>query len=285
MMRMNIDFTPDPLLNRAPDETRPPPAEMRESAAPANGEASGENGEDRAAADGNGPFRPDPLVLRDNLVVGFAHASELAHPFLVLRSQLLKHVKASDMRVFAVTSVQPGNGKTHVAVNLAAAMSRLHPTVLVELDLRRPSIGGRLGIDARRPGIDDVLGGEIPLSDAGMPVADFGLTVHHVREHRHNAEDLLTSPHLAGLIAQARSAPGDPVIIVDTPPALVHDDLMLIARVIDGVLMVVEEGRTPRRALKDVIGALSPTPVVGAILNKSISSPSPASYYDYSPYR
>ncbi|WP_336969875.1 CpsD/CapB family tyrosine-protein kinase [Sphingobium aromaticiconvertens] len=223
----------------------------------------------------------DPDLLRRNRIVGFSQANELAHPYVVLRSQLLKHAKISGMRIFAITSVQPGNGKTHVAVNLSAALSRLHPTILVDLDLRRPSVGKSLGLCERQPGIDDFLSGDVPLLQSAVQIDGFDLSVHHVREHRNNAEDLLASSHLSDLIAMVRTAGNNPICIIDTPPALVHDDLMLIARIIDGVLMVVEEGRTPRRALKDTISALSPTPVVGSVLNMSISSPHEASYYSY----
>lgn len=223
----------------------------------------------------------DPDLLRRNRVVSFGQANELAHPYVVLRSQLLRHAKMSGMRTFAITSVQPGNGKTHVAVNLAAALSRLHPTILIDLDLRRPSVGKRLGLCERQPGIDDFLSGDIRLSDSVVRISDFDLTVYQAREHRDNAETLLASSHLPDLIAMVRSAENSPICIIDTPPALVHDDLMLITRIIDGVLMVVEEGRTTKRGLKDTISALSPTPVIGSILNMSISSPNNASYYSY----
>lgn len=225
--------------------------------------------------------RLDPDLLQQNRIVGFNQANELAHPYVVLRSQLLKHAKISGMRTFAITSVQPGNGKTHVAVNLSAALSRLHPTILVDLDLRRPSVGKSLGLCERQSGIDDFLNGDIPLSQSAVRIGGFDLSVHQVREHRNNAEDLLASSHLSDLIAMVRTAENSPICIIDTPPALVHDDLMLIARIIDGVLMVVEEGRTPRQGLKDTISALSPTPVVGSILNMSISSPHEARYYSY----
>ncbi len=238
-------------------------------------------GMSHAAAAVGAEHQLDPLLLRQNRIFGFAQANELAHPFVVLRSQLLRHVKMSAMRVFAVTSVQPGNGKTHVAINLAAALSRLHPTILLDLDLRRPSVGKRLGLYEHRPGIDDVLSGDMSLSHSAVRIQDFDLTVHQARHHRHNAESLLTSTHLSDLLATIRAAENGPICIIDTPPALVHDDLMLIARVIDGVLMVVEEGRTPRRAVKDTISALSPTPVIGSVLNMSISSPNTANYYSY----
>lgn len=225
-----------------------------------------------------GAHRLDPDLLRRNRIVGFSQANELAHPYMVLRSQLLAHVKLTGMRVFAVSSAQPGNGKTHIAVNLAAALSRLHPTILIDLDLRRPSLGWRIGLDAGRAGIDDYLSGTVPLTQCGTRIESYDLTVHAAREHRGNAEDLLQSPALADLIATIRAAEGSPICIIDTPPALVHDDLMLIARAIDGVLMVVEEGRTPKHALRQAIGALSPTPVIGSVLNMALFAANGASY-------
>lgn len=228
--------------------------------------------------------RLDPDLLRRNRIVGFAQANEQAHPYMVLRSQLLSHAKMSGMRVFAVSSAEPGNGKTHVAVNLAAALSRLHPTILVDLDLRRPSVGRRLGLEQGRMGIDDHLGGDIGLAQCATRIEGYDLSVHAAREHRGNVEELLLAPRLSDFIATIRAGQGDPICIIDTPPALVHDDLMLIARVIDGVLMVVEEGRTPKRALKQAIGAVNPTPVVGCVLNRSLSASSGASYaYDKAP--
>lgn len=220
----------------------------------------------------------DHDLLRRNRIIGFAQADEQAHPYMVLRSQLLRHAKMSGMRVFAVTSAQPGNGKTHVAVNLAAALSRLHPTILVDLDLRRPSVGQRIGLGAGKAGIDDYLSGAVSLAQCATPIEGYDLIVHGAREHRGNAEELLLGASLSDFVATMRAAENDPICIIDTPPALVHDDLMLIARAIDGVLMVVEEGRTPKRALRQAIGALSPTPVVGCVLNRSLSPSNGASY-------
>lgn len=227
----------------------------------------------------------DPDTLAANLIVGFEQMSERVHPFCALRSQVLKHAHATRQRVFAVTSVQPGNGKTHIAVNLAASLSRIYPTILVELDLRRPSVGQRLGLPEPHPGIDDFLAGDVGWRDTSLRIHGFNLSVHRVREQRFNPEHLLASSRLTDLVEAIRSTEGSPVCIVDAPPSLVHDDLMLIARAIDGVLMVVEEARTSKRALLDAINSLSPTPVVGSILNMSISSARQSNDHDYDYYR
>lgn len=225
--------------------------------------------------------RLDADHLARHRIIGFDPTNEQAPPFLVLRSQLLKHARTATMRSFAVTSVQPGNGKSHIALNLAAVLSRLQPTILIELDLRRPTTGIRLDIDPEHPGIDDVLNAEADLRSAAIRIADSQLTVYRVRRPRMDAEQLLASPRFRDVMEEIAAINGRSIQIVDTPPAFVHDDLVLVTRCIDGILMVVEEARTSKRALQDAISALLPTPIVGSILNKSISAPSQESYYEY----
>ena len=237
-----------------------------------------------AAADSAHPadeFNLDTELLLQNLITGFQPANSESHPYFVMRSQLLKHAASTEQRVFAVTSVQPGNGKTHVAVNLAAALSRIRPTVLIELDLRRPSIGDRLGLPTTHPGVDDYLSGTHDLAASGIQIAGFDLTVHRVRQPHIEAENLLASTRLAEMTDVVRQADDQPICIIDTPPAVVHDDMMLIAPASDGILMVVQEAHTTKKALIDTIKSLEPTPIIGSILNMSVSSSQPSRDYDY----
>ncbi|WP_395334448.1 CpsD/CapB family tyrosine-protein kinase [Novosphingobium sp. BL-8H] len=231
------------------------------------------------------PWILDPAVLANNRIVGFGSMNEDVHPFFMLRAALLNHAVATHQRVFAVTSAQAGNGKTHVATNLAATLSRIHPTVLIELDLRQPQLGTRLGLAADTPGVDDYLSGEAEWADTAVPIEGFDLTVHRVRRARVNAEPLLASPALAQILRQFRANGNGPICIVDTPPALVSDDLVLIARGIDGVLLVVEEARSRKGDIVEAINALNPTPIVGTILNNSITRPRSQNTYGYHYYR
>lgn len=224
-------------------------------------------------------------LLQQNLVVGFDSASADVHPFFGLRSQLLKYVQSTGHRIFAVTSVQPGNGKTHVAVNLAAAISRIRPTVLIELDLYCPSIGQRLGLPLEQCGIEDYLSGTRSIADSGIRIAGFDLTVHRVRAPHSDPESLLASNRLAELTDAIRAADNQPICIIDTPPVVIHDDMMLIAPAIDGFIVVVQEGRTSKRSLTEGVASLSPTPIVGTVLNMSISDRWPdQEYYYYDKY-
>lgn len=227
-----------------------------------------------------GDFALDPAVLAANLVVGFDPTNQGAHPFLIMRSHLLKHARTTGQRVFAMTSVQSGDGKTHVALNLAAALSRVHPTVLVELDMRWPTVRHRLGLPGVA-GIDDYLKEDVDADGMRLPIAGFDLSILSVRRRRLDAEVLLGSPRLDDLFDDLREAQGAPICIVDCPPALANDDLTLILGIVDAVLIVVREARTRKRALMEALGAISPTPVAGSILNLSASSAQAAPDYSY----
>lgn len=223
----------------------------------------------------------DPDHLAQNHVAGLGLLSAEAHPFTMIRSALLDHSRSTGQRIFAVTSIEPGNGKTHIAANLAMVLARVHPTVLIELDLRRPSIGARLGLPQDFPGIDDYLAGECPWSATQARVEGLDLAVHRALRPRNDAETLLASSALPLALRHLHGEAEAPICIVDTPPAILSDDIALIARNVEGVLIVAEEGRTSTRALRDVAKTLAPTPIVGTVLNRSISTPMRRIDYGY----
>lgn len=216
-------------------------------------------------------FTPDAEHLADNHIVGLTPPGNELRPFTMIRSALLDHARATGTRVFAVTSAEPGNGKTHITANLAMVMARIHPTVLVELDLRRPALGERLGLPDDYAGVDDYLAGECPWSATQARIEGLDLTVHRVRRAQPEAETLLASNALALALHNRHSIETGAICLVDTPPAILSDDLALIARNVDGILIVAEEGRTVKAALQDVIRTVSPTPIIGTVLNRSIS--------------
>lgn len=221
----------------------------------------------------------DPQHLAWNRIQGFGPLSDEIHALMMIRSGLLDHARSTGHRIFAVTSADQGNGKTHVAANLAAVLARVHPTVLVELDLRRPSLGARLGLPDDTPGVDDFLAGECPWGATEIRFEGVDLAIHRVREPRGNAEALLAANALPLALGHGRE--GGAICIVDTPPVILSDDILLIARQVDGMIVVAEEGRTSKRSLQDLVRAVSPTPIVGTVLNRSLARPRRRTGYDY----
>lgn len=226
-------------------------------------------------------FAPDPDHLAASHIVGLAPPGSELHPFTMIRSALLDHARASGDRIFAVTSAEPGNGKTHIAANLALVLARIHPTALIELDLRRPALGARLGLPDDYAGVDDYLAGECPWSATQARIQGLDLTVHRVRRQRDTAEALLASNALGLALHNRQAVDTGTIRIVDTPPAILSDDLALIARHVDGMLIVAEEGRTTGDALREIVRTISPVPIVGTILNRSISAPVRDADYGY----
>lgn len=223
----------------------------------------------------------DPAHLAENGIFGFDPVDIRARSFVMLRSQLLNRFHHGGGRILAITSTQPGNGKTFVTANLAAAMSRIHPTILIDLDLRRPTLGRRFG-SSPEYGIDDYLAGHVELMRTGVRIADVDLVLHGGRSVRHDSATLLSGDRMERLIANVRNRPDAPICIVDTPPILALDDALLIARSVDGVVMVVEEGTTRGVDMVEALRILAPTPIIGTVLNKSLTSdPLPASYAAY----
>lgn len=223
---------------------------------------------------------PDRATLVANGVVGFDPLDLRARSFLSLRTQLINRFHRQGGRVLAVTSTQAGDGKTYVTANVAAALSRVHPTILVDLDLRRPTLAARFGLTVER-GVDDYLSGEAEWRDIGVKVAATDLTIYGVRRSRPDSATLLASARLPAMFDRIRAMPGAPICIVDTPPILVVDDAVPIARSACGVLMIVEEGSTRGGDLDEALRMLSPAPIVGSVLNKSLTAQKIRRGYDY----
>lgn len=222
----------------------------------------------------------DHATLVANGVFGFDSLDMRSRSFLLLRTQLINRFHHQGGRVLAVTSTQAGNGKTYVTANVAAALSRIHPTILIDLDLRRPTLAGRFGL-AVEPGIDDYLAGDAAWCDIGINVTSTDLCIYGVRQSRGNSATLLASERLGLMFDRIRALPGAPICIVDTPPVLVLDDTVLIARSVDGVLMIVEEGSTRGKDVGEALRILSPTPIVGSVLNKSLTAEKIRRGYEY----
>lgn len=246
---------------------------------------AGTSARDKRANDTEAGILPELLLLnrptlRRNGIYSYDHLDPKARSFTLLRSQLLHSLDMSKSQVIAITSTQPGNGKSFVAANLAVSLGRVHHTILLDLDLHRPTLANRFGLPSIA-GVDDYLAGDTGLMGALCQLLDTDLSILPVRNERDDATELLFSPRLSQLFEELRAQPGNPICIVDTPPTLALEDILLISQHLDGVLLVVEEGRTTVEDLREAVSILAPTPVLGTILNKSLTSHRKANHTEY----
>jgi succinoglycan biosynthesis transport protein ExoP len=173
---------------------------------------------------------------------------ETLEPYRILRSALDFAAVSHQLDTLLVTSAVSGEGKTTVAVDLAHAVALTgRHTVLVELDLRRPSFSNHFDLDPRR-GLTTVLVGAAPLEEVMIePFSELpNLSVLPAGRLPQNPSELLSSPRIAELIAELTTAEG--IVIIDAPPLnpVADAQILLINPAIHATLIVARVGQTTR---------------------------------------
>jgi capsular exopolysaccharide synthesis family protein len=171
-------------------------------------------------------------------------------------------------RVIAVTSAEVSAGKTLTAINLAGALTRDNAgrVLLVDADLRRPSLTRQLGLDSAHHGLVAALGSDGPLAQFVQKLEGTNVSVLTCQACGAGAYEALKSPRLADLIGEARDQYA--YVIVDTPPIIPVPDSAILRRLIDGYIVVVAACSTPRKLLGEALNLLEPKSVIGLVFNK-----------------
>jgi capsular exopolysaccharide synthesis family protein len=212
-----------------------------------------------------------PEQFEDQNIVGFRNADTRARPFKLLRSQIVRQMEEREIKLIGVTSAAPNVGKTFVASNMAAALSRIadFDVYLVDLDLHRPAVAGRFSLEAEGWGVHDFLSGEqADLNQIARRINDERLVVVPGYKRDVATGELLTSVAGTQLFESLRALPRNSVAVVDMPPIFADDDAVIIGQQLDGFVLVVEDGKTTRKQVTETIRLLSPTPFLGAVLNR-----------------
>jgi Mrp family chromosome partitioning ATPase len=203
-------------------------------------------------------------------VFGFNGRDRRSRPFNLLRAQVLKLMRANDWKIIGVTSATPRVGKSFMASNLAASLSRIPDTrtLLFDLDLRRGSIAEKFDIP-KGLGINSFLSGEIDsLDEVAYDIADTGLTIFPSFPTNDSSAELLAGGRLRTLVQAMRGLSSNVICICDLPPAFANDDTAIVLREIDAYMFIVEEGKTTAHQVRDAIELLNPSPCMGTILNR-----------------
>jgi capsular exopolysaccharide synthesis family protein len=197
-------------------------------------------------------------------------ASFGAEQYSVVRQQIEQLHRDTGLRVVAVTSPTPGDGKTTTAINLAGALART-PTarvLLMDTDLRHPSVGMRLGLDeSQAPGlVNAVREPGLSLGLVARERSPFKLSVLPAGAAPELPFELLRSPRVGVLLEEARQAYD--FVVLDTSPALLAPDCRVLEKWVDGFLVVVSAHRTPRRLLAETLTHMDPAKVIAIVFNQ-----------------
>jgi len=190
-----------------------------------------------------------------------APESLAAEQFRMLLARLDRASSVRPLRTVAISSCARREGRSTTALNLALTAARDgREAVLVECDLRRPTLAAQLEL-APRAGLAEVVEGKADLAQALVRVN--GLAVLCAGEAR-DPGAVWRSPRLATTLDALRAS--YPLVLLDAPPALAFSDASRLAAAADGVVLVVRAGETPREVVRLAVDALAEK-VVGIVLN------------------
>jgi len=216
----------------------------------------------------------NPELARENRLLLSASTKEdrgTLAAYGMLRTRLLHRARARSWQSIGVTSAAPQDGKSLTAINLALSLAREKNSsvVLLDLDMRNPSICRTLGIMPRLE-LRHFFDGRIESpDDLFMSIGVENLLIAGNEGAAENSAELLASSRLEELLDFIKRSTVNPLILIDLPPVLSPDDTLVVAPRIDSLVLVASEGITPRADLTKAGELLSEYTIAGLVLNHS----------------
>ncbi len=208
----------------------------------------------------------NPLLV--NLTQPFSAAAE---EFRKVKAMLLSKTKENGFHnTIMVTSALPGEGKTMACLNLAVSLAEEfdHTVLLVEADLRRPTMHTFLTLE-EKPGFSDCLLGEADLAEAIMPTGIGKLSIIRAGHSVPNPSELFSSQQTKNLVAEMKNRYPDRYIIFDTPPILPFSEARSLGKLVDTTVFVVMERHASLQEIQESLDVLKGCPVLGMIYNNA----------------
>jgi capsular exopolysaccharide synthesis family protein len=191
--------------------------------------------------------------------------------FKILRTQVMHRLRENDWNVLGVTSPGHGEGKTLTAVNLAVslAMETAQTVLLVDANLRNPSVHEVFGLDDC-PGLAEYLLDNELLEDLLVHPGIGRFVLLPGGRAISNSTEILTSPKMLALVEELKHRYPSRIVIFDLPPLLHTADVIAFSPYTDALLLVVEEGKTTAEELQRALSLVKNSrPVLGTVLNKA----------------
>lgn len=268
-----------------PDPKRPPLSEADATPKPGLVERAVNQGDERSKVSEARPARLARTTARtlsidldrlrsQSILTPDAARTPVAEGFRRIKRRILANVAnpkaGAPTNLVMVTSALPGEGKTFCAVNLAIsiALEMDRTVLLVDADLAKPDVPQALGLEADRGLVDVLLDPRIDLVDVLWKTSIDKLMLLPAGKMHQHATELLASEAMGTLLREMAERYRDRIIVFDSSPLLAASEASALAHHMGQIVMVVEAGRTPERALKDAVSRIESSDVIGLVLNK-----------------
>lgn len=213
---------------------------------------------------------PQEKTLAANRIMTQVKDPQAKDAYDILRTQVLQRTLPQGWNSLMITSPQPGEGKTLTSINLALAIARhvQQTALVVGANFRNPKICTYFGLDENRPGLSDYLVNGFQVQDLLFSPGMEKMVVLPTGK-KMPATDVLGSPSMRNLVQELKTKYPDRYVIYDAPHVLNMPDTLIFSSYVDAVLLVVEEGKTPRQDVEQAVRTLEDNGVniIGTVLN------------------
>jgi protein-tyrosine kinase len=213
-------------------------------------------------------FEPNDKRLKGNRIVTYG-ANPLSAGFDVLRTKVILQMRRNNWKRLAITSPSPGCGKTTMACNIAAGLTR-QPDIramLIELDLRRPSISRVLGCKPDNC-VHTVLSGEVPFSEQAVRLKS-NVAISMSKKTYNDPTRVLLSQEASDILAAIEADYDTQIKIFDMPPMLTGEDTRAFLGKVDCVLLVAQAERSTTQDIDVCEREIAEqTNMLGVVLNQ-----------------
>jgi exopolysaccharide/PEP-CTERM locus tyrosine autokinase len=275
----NVEATSAPALNSA---VKSPPIDQ------SDGESS-RSAASKRARQLEKPLQLDaiPTFANHCLVMATAPNSASAEQYRKLKSSILKQFeKGEEKRSFMVTSSMAGEGKSVTALNLAISLAQEydHTVLLVDADLRKPSLLQYLGLHAEQGLSDCVLDG-VKVDSVLVNTWIDGLSVLPAGRSVINPVEIFSSKRMQEVTEEIYGSNPERIVIFDTTPLLPFAEPQYLAGIVDGIILVVREHLTSIDKLKQSLEMMKNHHLLGVVCNGVSRVASTDGYYGYYGYK
>lgn len=220
-------------------------------------------------------------IVDNSIYALYRNHDELRDAAKTLRTNLEFSGIDHEIRSVAVTSAEMSVGKSTIGICLGFAMAETGKRVLlIDNDFRDPQVAMRLKVRSTYT-LSDLLAGKVPAVNACVPTREENLYVLDLGNRRlNNPVEVMSSAKYKAMIQQL----GEyfDFVIIDTPPIGMFIDAALASQMVDGVLFVINSGKTSSREVKEALSQLEKANarVLGAVINNVHRTNSNYYYYD-----
>lgn len=212
----------------------------------------------------------DPKILEKNRLIGLLPESVESNYYKVVRTQIQQRMRANGWNTLMVSSVHPGEGKTVTAINLASMFAKEfdQTVMLIDADLKTPSIHTYLGYESPN-GLGDYLLGRSAFKDIVVWPGVEKFTVISGGKGFNQGPEVLNSPRMRSLVEEMKGRYKDRYLFFDVPPVLGQADTMAFAELVDAIVLVIQDGKTPMPDIRNALSYIPKHKFLGYIMNQT----------------